>query len=179
MAKVYRHRRLNGDVFYVGMTTTELRPWDVMRRNDSWKEILLQDGNFTVEIVADNISKQDAYDLEMLLIQEYGRLDLGTGLLTNHCDGGPSGSINLSFKTNEKRKKKMSKKMKGKNNPMYGTQSQNRKLTEQDIINIRKEYVPYKMTMQKLADKYSVTRSTIYSIIAKKHYKEFDFSEIV
>lgn len=42
-------------------------------------------------ILRDNLSKQDALQLEIQLIKEYGRIDNGTGILTNRTDGGQWG----------------------------------------------------------------------------------------
>lgn len=36
----------------------------------------------------ENITEQEAFDLEMHYIAMYGRIDLGTGILANHTDGG-------------------------------------------------------------------------------------------
>jgi len=41
-----------------------------------------------VKIIAEDLSEPDAFQLEMLLIQLYGRIDLGTGCLRNQTDGG-------------------------------------------------------------------------------------------
>lgn len=39
-------------------------------------------------ILASNLPEQSAIDLEVSLIKQYGRLDVGSGCLTNHTDGG-------------------------------------------------------------------------------------------
>ena len=38
--------------------------------------------------IAENLSESDAFTLEIRMITEHGRLDLGTGILRNHTDGG-------------------------------------------------------------------------------------------
>ena len=47
------------------------------------------------EYVAKNLSEDEAFELERFIISELGRIDLGTGFLTNHTDGGEgtSGAI--------------------------------------------------------------------------------------
>jgi hypothetical protein len=41
-----------------------------------------------IHIIADNMSKEDALQAEMLLIHFHGRVDIGTGCLRNRTDGG-------------------------------------------------------------------------------------------
>jgi hypothetical protein len=41
-----------------------------------------------IKIIAAGLSEQAAFDMEIALIKQYGRLDIGTGCLTNHTDGG-------------------------------------------------------------------------------------------
>lgn len=50
---------------------------------------LLQEGKDPlIEIVQNNLSREQAAALEIELISTYGRRDLGTGVLTNQTDGG-------------------------------------------------------------------------------------------
>mgnify|MGYP000109030619 CR=1 FL=1 len=84
---VYLHRR-NDDlsIFYVGMGSKK-RPYSKRDRNNYWNNVVKKHGYYT-EIVARNLSVQDAYELESFLIQEIGRKDLGLGNLVNMTDGG-------------------------------------------------------------------------------------------
>lgn len=50
--------------------------------------------------IKENLSEQEAFDLEMELIKLIGRVDLGTGPLTNLTDGGEGTSGNTSYKNN-------------------------------------------------------------------------------
>ena len=88
MAVVYRHWRLDkNEVFYVGIGKEESRAFDFIRRNKVWKGIKRRT-DVDVEIVARDLSWELACELEQLMIQEYGRIDLGTGHLVNLTDGG-------------------------------------------------------------------------------------------
>ena len=55
-------------------------------------------------MIAENLSEQDAFDLEIELIAKYGRKDLGTGILRNQTDGGDGASGNIH---SEESKQKM------------------------------------------------------------------------
>lgn len=88
MAIVYRHwRKDKNEVFYVGIGKNESRAFDFLRRNKVWKGIKKRT-DVDVEIVARDLTWVDACELEKLMIQEYGRFDLGTGRLVNMTDGG-------------------------------------------------------------------------------------------
>lgn len=87
-AQVYRHRRLdNFDIFYVGLATQKSRPTSKHSRSRFWNGIVNKT-DYEVEIVAEGISKEQACELEIFLIQEYGRRDLKEGTLCNMTDGG-------------------------------------------------------------------------------------------
>jgi hypothetical protein len=61
-------------------------------------------------MIAENLSEQDAFDLEIELIAKYGRKDLGTGILRNQTDGGDGASGNIhSEETLEKMRHAASK----------------------------------------------------------------------
>ena len=45
-----------------------------------------------IQIIKDNLTEQEAMDLEILLIEKYGRKDLGTGILINLSNGGEGAS---------------------------------------------------------------------------------------
>lgn len=53
------------------------------------------DLDFIEEIMFDNLTEQEAFDIEISAIAFYGRINNGTGILTNLTDGGdgPSGRI--------------------------------------------------------------------------------------
>lgn len=84
---IYRHIRLdNNQVFYIGMSKTNRRPYD-KRRNNIWNKITLK-SEYIVEIIQNNLSWEDACELEEFLVSLYGRIDLKTGTLANLTNGG-------------------------------------------------------------------------------------------
>jgi len=91
MAIVYQHRRNDtNEIFYIGMSSKSYnRAYNFYKqhRSNEWHEINNKCG-CVVEIVATDISIEDAEELEMFLIQKYGRDDLGLGNLVNKTDGG-------------------------------------------------------------------------------------------
>jgi hypothetical protein len=115
MAFVYQHIRLdNNEVFYIGIATKNTRPYTHSGRNKYWKNIVSKYG-YKVEILHENISRDNAKKIEIELILKYGRKDLGLGNLVNMTDGG-DGCNNVSYEV----RKKHSDDMKGKNNPRFG-----------------------------------------------------------
>lgn len=83
--------------------------------------------------------------------------------------------LNTGKKASEETKKKMSMSMLGKNagvcNGMYGKRPEHAKLTLQQAMEIRKEYLVIK-SMSKLAAKYGVSKKTILNIIHNRIYVE-------
>ena len=87
MPLVYRHRRLdNNQVFYIGIGT-EKRAYRKQGRNNLWKRVVNKYG-YSVEILAKDLSWENACELETLLIEGYGRVNLKTGNLVNMTIGG-------------------------------------------------------------------------------------------
>lgn len=121
MAYVYKHIRKDTDnVFYIGMSSLDdesyYRANCVYSRNPYWKEIVKKHG-FYVEIVKENLTVDEAFDLEMFLISKYGRKDINTGILSNMSDGGEG---NTNYKPTKENRIKHSERMKEKGNPFYG-----------------------------------------------------------
>jgi hypothetical protein len=97
---LYRHIRLdNNEVFYIGIGN-EKRPYKKQSRSSFWHNIV-DKTDYDIEVLAKNLSWEDACELEVFMISEYGRRDLGLGNLVNLTDGG-DGMVNLS---NEVRKR--------------------------------------------------------------------------
>jgi len=97
MATVYEHiRNDTGEVFYVGIskydrdeTTRTWRPYGRDSRSAHWHSIVKKAG-YSVNIVVEGLTVEEAKEMEISLISEYGRDNL-----TNHTDGG-DGCVNLS-----------------------------------------------------------------------------------
>lgn len=126
---VYEHIRLdNNQCFYVGKGT--LKRAKSMIRNEHHNRVVKSVGA-TVNIIKDNLTEEEAYDLEREVIENYV-FNLGYGIdiigynnnpskkghLTNHSfggDGSSSGSVHT-----EEWKAEHSKRMIGENNPAFG-----------------------------------------------------------
>jgi len=147
---VYRHRRLdNYEVFYVGIGSNKYRAYNTKTRSSFWKKITNKT-KYQVEILAENLSWEDACDLEKLLISEYGRKNLSTGSLCNLTDGGEG---TLGRKVSEKTKNKISQSNIGK------------KASKETIENLKKSHLGIKLSEK------SIIKRTINSkdIICKKN----------
>ena len=86
---VYRHRRVDTfEIFYIGMGSLE-RAYskDAAKRNKIWNRIINKT-DYEVEILAENLTWEEACELEELLISLYGRKNLNTGTLANLTNGG-------------------------------------------------------------------------------------------
>lgn len=113
MSIIYRHRRLDtNEIFYIGVGVNEKRAF--MKRNRSlfWNNITSKT-KYNVEIIQENLSQEDAFELEIFLIELYGRKDINTGILCNLTNGG-EGRTNVitSLKTRLIRSKKAIKEIK-------------------------------------------------------------------
>ena len=138
MAIVYVHRRKDIDdqfknVFYVGIGSSKIRPYQNTGRNKRWHHIVKKCG-YTTEITHTNLIREEACSIEKYLISFYGRADLFLGNLCNVTDGG---ELNLNRKKDvewiekhrltqigKKRtaevKEKISIRTSGVKNPFYG-----------------------------------------------------------
>ena len=88
MAIVYEHLRNDtNEVFYVGMGAEKKRAYIKYGRTQYWHNIVKKVG-YTVNIVYKDIEWEEAKQIEILLIEKYGRKDLGLGNLVNMTDGG-------------------------------------------------------------------------------------------
>ena len=91
MAMVYQHRRLDtNEIFYIGIGKKKNRPHSKTKRNNFWNAIVNKYG-YSVEIIHIDITWAEACEIEKMLILQYGRKDIGTGILSNMTDGGDGG----------------------------------------------------------------------------------------
>ena len=87
MTLVYKHiRKDDNTIFYIGIGNED-RPHDTANRNPIWKYIV-NETKYDVEVIAEGITRDEAYTTEMELIKLHGRIDNGTGILANRTDGG-------------------------------------------------------------------------------------------
>lgn len=123
---VYTHS-INGKVFYVGKGRGN-RAYQTRSRNRHWHNVVNKYGQPTIEIVKDNLTNDESYELEKTLIKEYGISNL-----TNKSEGGSiyGDSYDKS----------------GENNPMY-----NRHHSEETIQKIREDALKRKIGKYKRSE---------------------------
>jgi hypothetical protein len=131
MSIVYQHRRKdNNQVFYVGIGVNKKRAYSIANRNQHWHFIVNKANGFDVDILIEGIDRSIACEIEIGLIKDLGRLDLGNGILVNKTYGG-DGINQISEETRLKMKVPKSEIHKknislyhadvgGNKNPMYG-----------------------------------------------------------
>ena len=106
---VYGHFKPSETIpFYIGKGVGN-RAHSPKSRSIQWKNITNKYG-LEVKILYDGLTNEQAIEYERRLIKEYGRLDLGTGNLINHTDGGEGGSFGRIFTEQTRRKISASKK---------------------------------------------------------------------
>ena len=168
MAIVYTHiRKDTNEIFYVGIGKTIARSKSKNNRNKYWHNIVNKVG-YDIEIIHNNISWEEACELEKFYIKQYGRKDLGLGLLVNLTDGG-EGICNVSLEA----RKKISESAKGEKNPMYGrTNEKNpmygkkhseesiKKISESSIGKTYSEESIKKMSESKMGEKHPNSKLT-------------------
>ena len=135
MFYVYAHYKADSpdnDPFYIGKGKS-LRDLS-HKRNPHWKNIVAKHG-FVSKRLAENLTEEQAWDLEKTLIKQYGKLSEGTGCLCNMANGGEgaSGTIHSA-----ETKSKWSIAKKGKTwEEIYGVE-QAQRMREQRKITGRK-----------------------------------------
>lgn len=90
---VYKHiNKITNEIFYIGVGSNfknknYKRAYFKYNRNNYWKNIVNK-YDYYVEIIYDNLSKEQSFLIEKQLIKYYGRSDLKKGTLCNMTDGG-------------------------------------------------------------------------------------------
>ena len=92
---VYRHIRNDKNMpFYIGIGKDTSRPYNKRSRSKFWKSIISKT-EYTVEILFEDLTKEQAIEKEVEFIELYGRVDLKTGTLCNMtCGGEGTGKLN-------------------------------------------------------------------------------------
>ena len=114
MAILYRHIRLDKNVpFYIGIGKDIKRAYSKSNRNKLWHNII-DKTDYTIDILFDNLTWEEACKKEIEFIYLYGRLDLSTRTLVNLTSGGEG---KVDFITSDDTKEKMANCKKGKTIP--------------------------------------------------------------
>ena len=88
MAILYRHIRLDKNVpFYIGIGVDKHRAIRKSYRNKIWNDIVSKT-DYRVEILFEDLTKEQAVEKEFEFIKMYGRINNSTGSLANLTDGG-------------------------------------------------------------------------------------------
>ena len=91
---VYIHRKkTDSTIFYVGIGEPK-RAYVKYNRSSLWNNTVNKHGYY-VEVILEGLSQEDACDIEIYLINKFGRKDLSLGALVNLTEGG-EGIVNAS-----------------------------------------------------------------------------------
>lgn len=172
MALVYRHRRLDtNEIFYIGIELDSVnkiklgrRPYVKCNKSNFWKRITNKT-KYSVEIIYDNLSNEDAIELEIFLISEYGRRDLNKGNLVNHTNGGEG---IVGFKHSEETILKMKNSAKGR----VISKEQRMKISNSNLGKKHTEESKLKISESKIGKKHSDEARLKMSMSAKGFSKE-------
>lgn len=112
MAFVYIHMKPSTrDIYYVGIATDPKRPYRRTKRNSYWTRVYNKYG-LLVDIVAKDISLEEAKEMEKFLIDSIG--------IDNLCNITLGGEGAFGYKPSEENRKRHSEIMKGRPSPRKG-----------------------------------------------------------
>ena len=103
---LYYHKNpITKELFYIGIGTN-IRAWDfISGRNPHYKNYIKKHGEPIVDIIKENLTKEEACSLEIKLINEYGRKGIDPkGILLNKSIGGDVIALGNKFTDEQKQK---------------------------------------------------------------------------
>lgn len=106
MAVIYRHLKPCGEVFYIGIGNSLKRAYNKSSRSNFWKKVVKKYG-YEVQILTTGLTREEACEIEILLISYYGRIDLGLGTLVNLTDGGDKGTVGRVMSEEQKNNQRL------------------------------------------------------------------------
>jgi hypothetical protein len=120
MYYVYVHKRKGTNkIFYVGKGTKSKsginRVESDKNRNIHWHHVVDKDGGYDYEILHDDLTESESFEIETQLINE-----IGLEHLVNMTDGGSGGDTLTNHPNIDEIGKKISEHHKGEGNPNYG-----------------------------------------------------------
>lgn len=183
MASIYRHiNKTTGITFYIGITINNRRPYSRCDRNKFWHNVVNKYG-YEVEILKSGLTLSEAKELEEILINYFGRRDLGDGTLVNLTNGG---ELNRGYSPSFKTRLKLSKSKMGVprdedtkikiSNTMKGLTKSGKHLEKPIIcINLENNEKIEFNSIKDCADKLSLNRPSISKVLngslsRTKHY---------
>lgn len=203
MSVVYGYFR-GSECFYIGIGSKK-RSRQIsrhVRNNYTYNKIqkAIRENCFHVQIFHSGIDRRLACWYEKIYIQQLGRLDLGTGCLTNMTDGG-EGVVNLSKEKlkiisesnkgrtpwnkgkniSEETKRKISKEGKGKkrnNKTRYliskANKGENNSMYGKPAVNRKKVVIGDKIfnTVKEASEYIGITRASLRNRIKSKNYPD-------
>lgn len=173
---VYFHIKLNeGEIFYVGKGRNN-RAYTKVGRSVFWHNIVKK-YDYDILIIDDNLTEEEAFELEKKYIESIGRRDLGMGTLVNLSDGGegPTG-----YRHTEEIKNKLSEMKAGKERPKHSEETKNKlseinkgkKLSEEHKRKISEANKGKKHTEEALRKISEASKGRIYSEEHKRNISE-------
>lgn len=115
---VYAYLREDSTPYYIGKGSND-RAWKSHIRTNGTN--LLPKDKDKIVILKNLLSEEEAYDYESELIEQYGRKDLGTGILHNLTDGGRGNEAGYKHNENAIEKLRSAGKLSAKQRIENGT----------------------------------------------------------